>query len=65
MRALFWLLLLFALAVTLALLTGSNQVMLTLYWPPNKAIDFSLNFALAAIISAFVLLLVLVRSASA
>lgn len=65
MRALFWLLLLFALAVTLALLTGSNQVMLTLYWPPDKAIDFSLNFALAAIISAFVLLLVLLRSASA
>ena len=65
MRALFWLLLLFALAVTLALLTGNNQVMLTMYWPPNTAIDFSLNFALAALISVFAIILVLMRSASA
>ncbi len=53
MRALFWLLLLFVSAVTLALLAGNNQVMLTMYLPPNTAIDFSLNFALAAIICTF------------
>lgn len=65
MRALFWLLLLFVSAVTLALLAGNNQVMLTMYLPPNTAIDFSLNFALAAIICTFAILLILLRSASA
>ncbi|MDO5653074.1 MAG: heme biosynthesis HemY N-terminal domain-containing protein [Brachymonas sp.] len=65
MRALLWLLLLFFLAVGLALLTGGNQPVLTLYWPPDKAIDISLNFAIIVFIALFVLLQVLLRATEA
>ena len=65
MRALLWLLLLFALAVVLALLTGTNQAVVTIYWPPNKAIDFSLNFAVLALMGLLVLVQLLLRATSA
>lgn len=62
MRALLWLLFLATLAVLLALLMGGNQPVITLYWPPNKAIDVSFNLAVLALVAVFVLLQVLLRA---
>ncbi len=64
MRALLWLLFLATLAVLLALLMGGNQPVVTIFWPPNKAIDFSLNFAVLALVGVFLLLQVVLRASS-
>jgi HemY protein len=64
MRALMWFLLLFALAVLLALLMGSNQPVVTIFWPPDKAIDFSLNFAVLALVALFLLAQMLLRAST-
>ena len=64
MRALMWFLLLFALAVLLALLMGGNQPVVTIFWPPDKAIDFSLNFAALALVALFLLVQMLLRASS-
>lgn len=45
MRAIFWFLLLFAIAVALALFAGNNQAMVTVFWPPHR-IDLSVNLVL-------------------
>lgn len=55
MRALLWLLALFALATLLALLAGNNQAVLTLYWSPTRAIDISLNMAILLLMGLFLL----------
>lgn len=62
MRALLWLLFLATLAVLLALLMGGNQPVVTLYWPPNKAIDVSFNLVVLGLVVAFVLLQMLLRA---
>ena len=64
MRALLWLLFLATLAVLLALLMGGNQPVVTIFWPPNKAIDFSLNFAVLTLVGVFLLLQVVLRASS-
>ncbi len=64
MRALAWLLALFGIAVALALLTGSNQGTVTLYWSPYR-IDVSLNLVLLVLIGGFVLLHLALRGLSA
>ena len=64
MRALLWFLFLATLAVLLSLLMGGNQPVVTIYWPPNKAIDFSLNFAVLALVGIFLLLQVLLRASA-
>ena len=64
MRALAWFLALFGIAVALALLTGSNQGTVTLYWSPYR-IDVSLNLVLLVLIGGFVLTHLALRGLSA
>lgn len=64
MRSVFWFLGLAALAVALALLVGRNAATLTLFWHPHR-FDVSFNFALFALIAAFVLLHVALRALGA
>jgi HemY protein len=45
MRAVLWLLGLFAISVALALFAGNNQASVTLFWPPYR-VDVSLNLVL-------------------
>ena len=45
MRAALWLLVLFAVAVAIALFAGNNQGTVTLFWPPWR-LDLSLNLVL-------------------
>ncbi|MCB2016979.1 MAG: heme biosynthesis protein HemY [Hydrogenophaga sp.] len=54
MRGVFWLLGLAAVAVAMALLVGSNQAMVTLFWSPYR-FDVSFNFVLLCLIAGFVL----------
>lgn len=54
MRAALWFVGLFALAVALALFAGSNQGMVSLFWPPYR-LDVSLNTALLALLGLFLL----------
>ncbi len=55
MRAIAWLLALFAIAVGIALLAGNNQGTVTLFWPPYR-VDLSLNLVLLLLLAGFVLL---------
>jgi HemY protein len=64
MRNVFWFLGLAALAVALALLVGRNAATLSLFWPPYR-FDVSFNFALFALIAAFVLLYLALRALAA
>ncbi|MBS3996950.1 MAG: heme biosynthesis protein HemY [Hydrogenophaga sp.] len=64
MRNVFWFLGLAALAVALALLVGNNAATFTLFWPPHR-FDVSFNFALFALIAAFVLLHLALRALAA
>lgn len=61
MRALIWLLILSILAVLLALLMGGAQPVVTLFWPPHTAIDFSLSFAVMVLIALFLLVQMALR----
>lgn len=64
MRAAFWLLALFGIAVASALLAGNNQAVITIFWPPNR-VDVSFNLAVLLLAGLFVLLYVALRAASA
>ncbi|MCS6766042.1 MAG: heme biosynthesis protein HemY [Candidatus Protistobacter heckmanni] len=64
MRSLFWVVLLFALAVALALFAQFNQSNVVLFYPPYR-IDVSLNLFLLVLLAVFALLYVLIRTASA
>ncbi|MBT0571383.1 heme biosynthesis protein HemY [Curvibacter sp. CHRR-16] len=58
MRAAVWFLVLFAVAVSLAVLVGSNPGTVTVYWPPYR-VDLSLNLVIVALLLAFVVVHVL------
>jgi len=64
MRAIAWLLALFATAVAVALLAGSNEGTVTLYWPPWR-IDVSLNLVLVLLVCGFVMLHLALRGLAA
>ena len=55
MRAVLWLLALFAVASAIALFAGNNQGTVTVFWPPWR-VDLSLNLVLLALLAAFLLL---------
>ena len=61
MRSVFLLLGLAAVAVALALLVGSNQALVTLFWPPYR-LDVSFNFVLFCLIARFILVYVAMRA---
>lgn len=56
MRALIWFVILFALAVALALVTGDKQAVVTLYLPPDTAIYISLTAGIMLLTGVFLLL---------
>lgn len=64
MRAAFWLLALFAIAVAAALFAGNNQGTVTLFWPPWR-IDLSLNLVLVVLAAAFIFLHAALRALAA
>lgn len=63
MRAILWLLALFAMAVALALFAGNNQGTVTLFWPPYR-LDLSLNLVLLVLAALFVLMYAALRALS-
>lgn len=64
MRAAFWLLALFAIAVAVALVAGNNQAVVTIFWPPHR-IDISFNLMVLLLAGFFLLLYVALRALSA
>lgn len=64
MRAAFWLLALFGIAVASALLAGNNQAVVTIFWSPHR-VDVSFNLAVLLLAGLFVLLYAALRAASA
>ncbi len=64
MRAAFWFLALFAIAVTAALFAGNNQAVVTIFWPPHR-IDVSFNLMVLLLVGLFMLLYVASRALSA
>jgi HemY protein len=64
MRAIAWLLALFAVAVAVALFTGGNSGTVTLFWPPYRY-DLSLNLVLLLLVGGFVVLHLALRALSA
>lgn len=64
MRALLWFLALFGLAACAALLAGSNQGSVTLFWPPYR-VDLSMNLVVVVLALGFVLLHLALRGLSA
>ena len=64
MRAAFWLLALFAIAVAVALVAGNNQAVVTIFWPPHR-IDISFNLTVLLLAGFFLLLYVALRALSA
>ena len=64
MRAAFWLLALFAIAVAVALVAGNNQAVVTIFWPPHR-IDISFNLVVLLLAGFFLLLYVALRALSA
>ena len=64
MRAAFWLLVLFGVAVAVALFAGNNQAVVTLFWPPHR-IDISFNLMVLLLAGLFTLLHMALRAASA
>lgn len=63
MRTVLWFLVLFALAVAVALFAGNNQATVTVFWPPHR-VDLSVNFALLLLLGSVLLLYSLVRVAT-
>src|SRR3954470_24872901 len=64
MRAALWLLVLFGIAVAVALFAGNNQGTVTVFWPPYR-VDLSLNLVLLALLAAFLFLHAALRALSA
>ncbi len=64
MKAVFWLVGLFAAAAALALLMGQNGATVTLFWPPYR-VDMSFNLVLGGVLSLFVLIYLALRSFAA
>ncbi len=64
MRAAFWLLALFAIAVACALFAGNNQAVVSIFWPPHR-LDVSFNLAIFLLAGFFVLLYLALRALSA
>ena len=64
MRAAFWLLALFAIAVATALFAGNNSAVVTIFWPPHR-IDVSFNLVVLMLAAFFTVLYVAVRAFSA
>lgn len=64
MRAAFWLLALFVVAVAVALVAGNNQAVVTVFWPPHR-IDVSFNLMVLLLAGFFLLLYVALRALSA
>ena len=64
MRAAFWLLSLFAIAVASALVAGNNQAVVTIFWPPHR-IDVSFNLMVLLLAGFFLVLYVALRALSA
>ena len=63
MRVVIWLLVLFAVAAGGALFVSTNPGTVTVFWPPYR-IDLSLNLVLLALILAFVLVHLVLGTAS-
>jgi len=55
MRAAFWFIALFGVAVAVALFAGQNHGVVTLFWPPHR-VDISLNLMVLLLFAGFVLL---------
>ncbi|MGZ5848087.1 MAG: heme biosynthesis HemY N-terminal domain-containing protein [Ramlibacter sp.] len=64
MRAALWLLVLFAIAVAVALFAGNNQGTVTVFWPPYR-VDLSLNLVLLLLVAGFLLLHAALRALNA
>ena len=64
MRAAFWLLALFAIAVATALFAGNNQAVVSIFWPPHR-LDVSFNLAIFLLAGLFALLYLALRALSA
>jgi hypothetical protein len=64
MRAALWLLILFAIAVAIALFAGNNQGTVTVFWPPYR-VDLSLNLVLLLLLATFFFLHAALRALSA
>jgi len=64
MRAAFWLLALFVIAVATALFAGNNQAVVSIFWPPHR-LDVSFNLAIFLLAGFFVLLYLALRALSA
>lgn len=64
MRAALWFLILFGLAVAIALFAGNNQGAVTLFWPPYR-VDLSLNLVLLSLVAGFMLVHMALRALSA
>lgn len=64
MKAVFWLVGLFAAAAALALLMGQNGATVTLFWSPYR-VDMSFNLVLGGVLSLFVLIYLALRSFAA
>ena len=64
MRTALWLVILFAIAVVVALFAGNNQAMVTIFWPPQR-VDVSFNLAVLVLVLLFTVLYVALRALSA
>ncbi len=64
MRAVLWLLALFAVAVASALFAGNNQGTITLFWPPYR-LDLSLNLVLLLLVLGFAIVYAALRGLAA
>ena len=64
MRAALWLLALFAIAVSAALVAGNNQAVVTLFWPPHR-VDLSFNLVVLLLAGLFLLLYLASRALTA
>ena len=64
MRAAFWLLALFVIAVATALFAGNNQAVVSIFWPPHR-LDVSFNLAIFLLAGLFTLLYLALRALSA
>ena len=64
MRAAFWLLALFGIAVAAALVAGNNQAVVTLFWPPHR-VDLSFNLVVLLLAAFFLVLHLALRAVAA
>ncbi|MDO5087736.1 MAG: heme biosynthesis HemY N-terminal domain-containing protein, partial [Comamonadaceae bacterium] len=64
MRAVLWLVGLFAAAVALALFAGDNEGTVTIFWPPHR-VDLSVNLVIVLLAAAFALLHLALRGLTA